>query len=87
MESKHALIGDVIYLSEDDCLILGCIQSGEYVIEDARDSGGWQVSARKLDGDGKYCPDGPVVKFHQCPGYAHSLLSVDVVRHMRRIFI
>lgn len=84
---NRVVVGDVICLNGNDCKLLGDISVGEYVVEDTRDSGGWQVSARKLDKDGKYCADGPIVKFHQCPGYEHSLLSVDVVRQMRRIFV
>ncbi len=87
MKSNHVGMGAVILLSEDDCKLLGDVPVGEYIVEDARDSGGWCVFARKLDGAGKYCVDELIVKFHQCPGYAHSLLSVNVVRYLRRIFI
>lgn len=84
---NRVVVGDVICLSEDDCKLLDNIPVGEYIVEDAGDSGGWTVFIRKLDPEGKYCIDGVTVRFHQCPGYVHSLLSVNVVRRMRRIFV
>lgn len=83
---SRVVIGDVIYLHEDECSMLGC-SPGEYVVEDARDSSGWAVQARKLDAAGRYCANNPFVRFQQGVGYTHSLSSVEVVRHMQRIFV
>lgn len=83
----YVQVGDVIYLYEDDCKVLGDIPVGEYIVEDARDHGGWTVMARKLDAMGKYCADNPIVQFHQCPGYSCSLLLAKVVRRTKRVFV
>jgi len=87
MWSRHVQVGDVIYLCENECELLGGISMGEYIVEDARDSGGWRVQIRKLDTMGNYCPDNPGVQFYQCHGYSRSLLLVKVTRRMKRIFI
>lgn len=84
---NHVVMGDVISLCEDECKILGDIPKGEYIVEDAKDHGGWMVMARKLDATGKYCADNPMVQFYQCPGYSCSLSLVKVVGRMKRIFV
>lgn len=85
-KKDQVITGDVILLDNDECTILGDVQSGAYVVEDARDSGGWLVQARKLN-LGKYDSDGQSIRFHQCPGYTNSLLSIKVIGHMQRIFV
>lgn len=84
--TQYVVIGDVIYLDKDDCKLLGCLM-GEYVVENAKDSGGWTVWARQLDASGRYCANNPIVRFQQCSGYKSSLPTIKVVRHMTRTFI
>lgn len=79
--------GDVIDLSKTDCKLLGNIPVGEYVVEDARDSGGWRVQIRKLDGAGNYVRDNTFVQFYQSSGYSYFLPNVRVVRMMLKTFI
>ena len=79
--------GDVIHLLEDDCSKLVGASSGKYVVEDARDAGGWTVYVTKLRSDGTYRVGNPMVKFHQCPGYNDSLDHIKVVGSMTRIFV
>ncbi len=85
--SDRVVVGDVIRLYKDECELLGGCPVGEYVVESARDSGGWKVCARKLDAKGKYCADNLMIQFHQCPGYKRSLSTVKLVRHMTRTFV
>ncbi len=85
---NYLYTGDVIYLNADECKLLGIgIFAGEYVVEDARDSGGWKVWIRELDGNGKYCGNNPIIQLPQCPGYTQCLPDVKVIRRMRKIFI
>lgn len=84
---NHIQIGDVISLNAEECAVLGDIPRGKYVVEEAGDHGGWRVQVRKLDTVGNYRADNLSVQFHQCPGYAHSLLSIKVIGRMRRIFV
>lgn len=85
--STSVNVGDVIQLSEDDCLQLQNVSPGTYVVEDVRDLGGRTVQARKLNKNGTYRVDNPFVKFHQCPGYRDSVDVIKVVGRMTRIFV
>lgn len=77
-------VGDVICLKGNDCQDAS---SGEYVVEEAMDRGGWFVTARKLNGDGSFSLNNTVIFFHQCPGYNNSLIEPEIVGHMTRIFV
>ncbi len=85
--THKATIGCVIQLSEDDCKIVSTVHPGEYVVEDARDKGGWYVEARKLDNDGKYDRTGELVNFYQSDGYIKYLPMVYITRFMSRVFV
>lgn len=80
-------VGDVISLSEEECHIFDNASSGEYVVEETNDSGGWFVRARKLNVDGSFSNTGCVIHFHQCSGYINSFISPNVIGQMTRIFV
>lgn len=80
-------VGDVIDLGYEDCKVLKNASRGLYVVEEAIQSGGWFVLARRLDENGFFASRNPSIEFHQCPGYIDSLLSPVVVGHMIRIFV
>lgn len=79
--------GDVIDLGDEDCKVLKNASIGLYVVEEATQSGGWLVLARRLSENGFFASRNPSIEFHQCPGYTDSLLSPVVVGHMTRIFV
>jgi hypothetical protein len=79
-------VGDIIFLSEEDCKAVGCIP-GQYVVETSEFRGGWFVHARLLTEHGQYDPTTDDVEFHQCDGYVNSLLSVKVIGHMKKTFV
>lgn len=83
----RVIVGDVIRLGDKECRAIADAVVGEYVVEETRESGGWCVSARKLDKSGRYAPDNILIQFHQCSGYLHSVSVIEVVRQMTRIFI
>lgn len=87
MAKSKLRIGDVIRLKEYHFECLGCIPVGEYVVEEARESGGWFIYATKLDCDGKYCTSGFWITFRQGVGYPSVLSDFDVIRRMTRIFV
>lgn len=86
--SDHVGIGDVILIQTGEHRILG-VPKGEYVVEDARQRGGWTVTARKLTSKGKYISNNPSIRFHQCSGYKDSLIGnlILVTRRMKRVFV
>ena len=81
--------GDVISLSEEECHIFENASPGEYVVEEAKERGGWYVIARKLNPDGCFSRTNPIICFNQCPGYYNSLVSPFVIpnRRMTRVFV
>lgn len=83
----RVVVGDVIYLMADECLVVENAVMGEYVVEEAYDSGGWSVRARKLTVHGGYVCNNLLVQFHQCPGYKNSLSKIRFIRCMTKIFI
>ena len=80
-------VGDVIDLSDEDCKVIKYAAVGQYVVEEARQSGGWLVLARRLDENGFFASHNQSIEFHQCLGYTDSLLSPVVIGHMIRIFV
>lgn len=86
MAKQYGLVsvGDVICLEGNE---YQDASSGEYVVEEAIDRGGWFISARKLKDNGCFALNNPVIYFHQCPGYTNSFVAPNVVRHMTRIFV
>lgn len=86
--SDHVDIGDVVLIQEAEYRTLG-VPQGEYVVESAQNCGGWTITARKLDSEGKYISDNLLIQFRQCPGYIDSLCGnyILVIGHMKRVFV
>jgi hypothetical protein len=83
-------IGDVITIPG---------KSGKWVVEDAKMTGGgychndyypdaWHVTARRLNEDGTYNPNGDSVGFTQDTNcYSNVIIGVEKVGKMKRIFV
>ena len=73
----------------------------EFVVEEARMEGGghaghspgdiyppgWRITARRLNNNGTYNPDGEIIKFYMTGCFTCMVEQVEIVRKMKNFFV